>query len=71
MIQDETGKKYIEIAGEKHHETPNAILWFDGIKKVWIPKSQIEDEQKDYILIPDNFTSSFGIGTGGLMRLSK
>ena len=53
MIQDETGKKQIEIAGEKHHETPNAILWFDGIKKVWIPKSQIEDEQKDYILIPE------------------
>ena len=53
MIRDETGKQYIEISGEKHHETDVAILWFDGSKKVWIPKSQIEDEGKDFILIPE------------------
>jgi hypothetical protein len=30
----------IEIAGELHHETDKAYLFFDGARKVWIPKSQ-------------------------------
>ena len=53
-------KNYIEIAGERKHETqpdnPNggAILFYDGKKEVWIPKSQIEgieDHGKNNITI--------------------
>jgi len=36
-------KNYIEISGQKKHETDRAILFFDGKKEIWLPKSQIED----------------------------
>lgn len=41
----EMGKtEIIEIFGEIRRETNKAILFFDGTKEEWIPKSQIEYE---------------------------
>lgn len=34
---------YIEIAGTIKAETDKAILLDDGVKEVWLPKSQLED----------------------------
>jgi hypothetical protein len=36
-------KNYIEFCGQQKGETEKAILFDDGNKKVWLPKSQIED----------------------------
>jgi hypothetical protein len=38
-----TDGDYIELCGTIEAETEKAILFFDGIKKVWLPKSQLED----------------------------
>jgi hypothetical protein len=32
----------VDIAGEVQHETEKAYLFFDGIRKVWIPKALCE-----------------------------
>jgi hypothetical protein len=34
--------KLCDIAAELRHETAAAYLIFDGDKKVWLPKSQVE-----------------------------
>ena len=34
----------VDIAVEFRHETPKAILVYDGAKEVWLPKSQVEYE---------------------------
>jgi len=40
-------KNYYEFTGIIKHQTDRAILFYDGVKEVWIPKSQIEEED-DY-----------------------
>lgn len=32
-----------DFAGRIEHETEKALLIFDGTKKVWLPKSRVED----------------------------
>lgn len=39
------GNKTVEFYGEKHGETDNAVLVFDGAEKFWIPRSQILEEK--------------------------
>lgn len=34
----------VDIAGEIIHETDKAIRFFDGARKVWLPKAAIEIE---------------------------
>ncbi len=36
-------KDYLEFVGTIKFETDKAILFYDGSKEVWLPKSQIED----------------------------
>lgn len=40
------GMDYIEITGTIEAETERAILLNDGARKVWIPKSQLEDVER-------------------------
>lgn len=35
----EPSKETIEISGEARRETQAAILWFDGTREAWVPKS--------------------------------
>jgi len=35
--------EHISLQGEVRRETELAILFFDGSREVWIPKSQLED----------------------------
>ena len=43
-----------EIAGEVHHETEKAYLFYDGINKVWLPKSQCQwDEDEQTMSVPE------------------
>jgi len=44
-------KNYIEITGQIKYETDKAILLFDGKKEVWVPKSQIEDMEREKNMI--------------------
>jgi hypothetical protein len=36
-----------EISGEIRRETTQAVLFYDGTREVWLPKSQIKIEEKD------------------------
>lgn len=48
---------YIEITGVIKFETKKAVLFYDGSKEVWIPKSQLEDidyqENSVIITVPE------------------
>lgn len=35
--------EHVSLQGEIRRETDLAILFFDGSREVWIPKSQLED----------------------------
>ena len=37
-----TPSELVDIAGEIRHETEKAYLFYDGIKEIWIPKSQCQ-----------------------------
>ena len=49
----------IEIPVEVRAETPKALLVFDGVKEVWIPKSQIKDQCEEQGLFGTKITSIF------------
>lgn len=34
---------HVTLTGEIKRETDKAILFFDGTREVWLPKSQLED----------------------------
>ena len=46
LKSEDSGDKYdpsqetVEIGGEVKRETQAAILWFDGTREEWVPKSQ-------------------------------
>ena len=40
-------QEYLEFAGICRRETEKAILFFDGIREVWLPLSQIIIERED------------------------
>lgn len=43
----------VDIAGEIQHQTERAYLFFDGVQKVWLPKSQCEwDENERTMAMP-------------------
>lgn len=37
----------VDVAGELRRETEKAFLIFDGLKEVWLPKSQVEHSPQD------------------------
>ncbi len=42
-----------DIAAELRHETAAAYLVFDGAKKVWLPKSQVERNDDGTFTMPE------------------
>lgn len=40
----------VDIAGEIRRETDRAFLAFDGIREVWLPKSQVEHDQGTFAM---------------------
>ncbi len=49
----------IEIACEVHRETEKAWLIFDGVREVWIARSQITDYMEEAGLFGRKVTSIF------------
>ena len=43
----------IEIAGDLRRETEKAFLIFDGDKEVWLPKSQVENNDDGTFTMPE------------------
>lgn len=44
----------VDVTAELRHETELAFLVFDGVKEVWLPKSQVEhDPQDGTFALPD------------------
>jgi len=61
-------RESIEVSGEIFAETDEAILFFDGVEEMWIPKSQILDmEESDHfpgvvtIVIPEWLATEKGL----------
>jgi hypothetical protein len=52
----------VDIAGELRHETIKAILWFDGTRTVWLPKSQVEVNDDDTVTMPEWLAVVKGVG---------
>jgi hypothetical protein len=51
--------KDIEIAVEVRAETDKALKVFDGVREVWIPKSQIRDQCEESDAFGTKITSIF------------
>lgn len=45
--------KLVEIAGELCGETERAFRLYDGSKREWIPKSQVEDNKDGTFTMPE------------------
>ena len=45
--------KLCDIAAELRHETAAAYLIFDGDRKVWLPKSQVEHDGHGVFTMPE------------------
>jgi RNase P/RNase MRP subunit p29 len=43
----------IDIAGEIVHETERAVLFFDGTRKVWLPKAAVEIGDDGTVTMPE------------------
>jgi len=43
----------VDVAGEIRRETDKAILFFDGVRSVWLPRSQIEVGDDGTIAMPE------------------
>lgn len=43
----------IDIAAELRHETERAFLVFDGTRTVWLPKSQVEQNDDGTFTMPE------------------
>lgn len=43
----------IEIAADLRHETEKALLLFDGDKEVWVPKTQVENNNDGTFSMPE------------------
>lgn len=43
----------VDIAAELRHETPKAFLIFDGEKEIWLPKSQVENNDDGTFAMPE------------------
>lgn len=51
----------IDIACEKRRETEKAWLIFDGDKEVWLPKSQVEDNEDGTFAMPEWLAEDKGL----------
>lgn len=43
----------VDIAAELRHETDHAFLIFDGARTVWLPKSQVEQNDDGTFAMPE------------------
>jgi hypothetical protein len=59
--------KDVEIACEVRAETEKAILIFDGVNTVWIPRSQIKDECEEKGVITSIFITEWLANEKGLI----
>jgi len=57
----------VEIAVEQIAETKMAYLFSDGVKEVWIPKSQIEDYCEEKGKLTSIFISEWMANEKGLI----
>jgi hypothetical protein len=46
-------RELVDIAAELRHETEKAFLVFDGAKTVWLPKSQVEQNDDGTFTMPE------------------
>jgi len=43
----------VDIAAELRRETDKALLLFDGTQEVWVPKSQVENNDDGTFAMPE------------------
>lgn len=55
------GSDLIDIAGAARSETDKAILFDDGTQTVWLPKSQVEDNEDGTYAMPEWLAKEKGL----------
>ena len=45
--------KLVDVAAELRHETKAAFLLFDGDRRVWVPKSMVENNGDGTFTLPE------------------
>jgi hypothetical protein len=53
--------RLFDFAGEVRRETERAWLVFDGVKEVWLPKSQVESNGDGTFTLPEWLASEKGL----------
>jgi len=43
----------VDIAGEVRHETDKGLLFFDGDRTIWLPKSLVEVNDDGTVTMPE------------------
>lgn len=43
--------RLVDIAGQVKHRTPNGVLFFDGVREVWLPRSLVEWHEDDGVMV--------------------
>lgn len=62
VAQDEARRSdLVDIAAEKRAETEKAILLFDGLQSVWVPKSQVEEYGDGTFAMPEWLAKDKGL----------
>jgi hypothetical protein len=56
-----TDSKLTDIAAVVRYETPAAWLLFDGTKEVWVPKSQVEENDDGTFTMPEWLAKEKGL----------
>jgi len=43
--------RLVDVAGQVKHRTKNGVLFYDGIREVWLPRSLVEWHEGDGVMV--------------------
>lgn len=43
--------RLVDVAGQVKHRTQNGVLFYDGIREVWLPRSLVEWHEEDGVMV--------------------
>lgn len=43
--------RLVDVAGQVKHRTKNGVLFYDGVREVWLPRSLVEWHEDDGVMV--------------------
>lgn len=43
--------RLVDVAGQVKHRTKKGVLFYDGIREVWLPRSLVEWHEEDGVMV--------------------